>query len=193
MDTLGIDCFPWYEKGLKQLTYAQLALTNSTLMIKVVAIDQHASGTRLDANTSVYLDSCFEFFLSPQSKKRTEYINFEINCIGTMYLAYNTPEGDKCATLDQINEVSIKTSFDKGVVKQVSASDSEWTLEIEIPLSLIEDLYGEPISEERWYGNFYRCGGDVDPQYAVWNPITWDVPSFHQPLQFGQLDIVDCK
>lgn len=187
VESLTIDTFPWFDSGLKQATYVQLARTNQALHLKVKAIDCHSSASVLENNGSVYLDSCFEFFFTPSRQLQEAYINLEINCIGTVYFATRDQEAKRRGTLEQIGALSVDCLYEKGKVKLVSEEDQAWTLDIRIPFDLVEALYNSPIDWQMWHCNFYRCGGSVDDQYATWNPIDTPSPDFHQPKQFGQL------
>lgn len=199
VDVLCIDQFPWYRSGLKQLTYVKLARTADSLHLRVKAIDRHASAQVTEPGGSVYRDSCFEFFLTPKNVLSSAYLNFEINCIGTLYLAYNNGEVVAEATVDQIRQVKILPSLPYGVKKMTTTTDWSWELEIEIPLALIDELYefkdqsrhkneSDCKSESHWFGNFYRCGGEEDDQYAAWSWLGGKHPDYHQPMFFGRLE-----
>lgn len=186
---LFIDSFPWYQSGEKQKTEVKVVLAKDVLHIKVHATDKHSSATELGNNGPVYLDSCFEFFVKPEDTPGDGYINFEINCIGSLYLAYNYKGIATEATDSQIEQVKIRTSLPYKTIKEVQKTDEYWTLDIEIPLSLIQALYPNEVSTTCWYGNFYRCGGVVDDQYGMWKEMTDSKPNFHLPKQFGKLPI----
>jgi len=188
VDTLEIRHYPWYKEGLKQPTYVKLAISNESLFIDVKAIDIHSSASHTCDNTSVYKDSCFEFFVTPKDSRTEGYINFEINCIGSIYLAFNRNGKSFEATKEQLARVDIKTSLDKKIVKKPKADDQYWTIKIEIPLNLIKQLFLGDFSTNKWCGNFYRCGG-IDNQYATWNPVDGTWPDFHQTKCFGDLYI----
>lgn len=194
VDVLCIDQFPWFRGGLKQLTYVKVARTRDAVHLKVKAIDRHSSAHVLEVNGSVYKDSCFEFFVTPKDGLGSAYLNFEINCIGTLYLAYNNGAVVRTATQEQIKQVRIQTSLPYGKSKEVGEFDWWWEMDVSIPFSLIDELYphGESKSSSDtkcWYGNFYRCGGDEDDQYATWSPVGGMTPNFHQPMFFGKLEM----
>jgi hypothetical protein len=183
---LSINQYPWYKGGLKQNTEVKIALHEDALHLHVEAEDIHSSAHVLENNGSVYLDSCFEFFFRPENQINDYYINLEINCIGTVYLAVRTEAGKVRALDSQIDEIEVRTSLEKAVIKSVKDSDTSWQLDIRIPMKFVEDFYGR-LDKNQWYANFYRCGGSVDDQYATWNPVVTEQPDFHQPRQFGRL------
>jgi hypothetical protein len=187
VEVLTIDSYPWYEEGEKQPTFVQMAKLKDGIHLKVKAMDVHASATVLDTNGPVYLDSCFEFFFTPKHQKSTSYLNLEINCVGTVYLATRNSKGKRMATEAEVDRISVITLFEKGHIRTENKQEKYWLLDIVIPIDLIKGLYDGPIDQDVWYGNFYRCGGLIDDQYAVWNEVVTTIPDFHQPMQFGQI------
>lgn len=191
IEPLRIDAFPWYKKGKKQLTSVKMALSHQTICLKVECEDTHSFASITEFNGSVYKDSCFEFFLTPNEDRGSAYLNFEINCCKTLHIGYGEDiERRKLSTIEQGNKVVIKSSI-IGPTKEEQSGDQRWQLSIEIPLALIEEISILPISKTLWYGNFYRCGGKTDPQFATWQPISSEQPAFHRPEQFGALHIKD--
>ena len=190
VEVLTIDHYPWYKSGVKQATYVQLAQFNQALYIKVKAIDCHSSASILAINGPVYLDSCFEFFFTPDKDLSTSYINLEINCVGSVYLGVKDQQGIRIATKDEISALMVSSSLEQGRLKEVSDEDACWYLDIMIPFSLVKVIYKDSIDWDRWHCNFYRCGGQIDDQYGVWHAISGPEPDFHQPLQFGQLNFL---
>ena len=74
--------------------------------------------------------------------------------------------------------------------KDVSPDDDGWWLVATIPFEVIGELSGrqvKPAAGDVWQGNFYRCGGTIDPQYACWSPVDTPQPHFHQPGYFSEL------
>lgn len=180
--------FPWYEKGLRQATTMQLAIAGGALWWKAQAHDQHSYAQVTELNGPVYMDSCVEFFLSPRAERGSAYLNFEVNCCGTLHLAYGAGrENRRLCTIEEASQIEIRTSI-ASPVKIENAQDSTWETELRIPLSLIESMTGETLHFETWFANFYRCGGRVEDQYGVWNPIETAEPDYHRPEQFGALE-----
>lgn len=177
---LKIEEFPWYSKGEKQLTTVQCAIRQDVLHIKTYSIDRNIRAEVKINNEAVYEDSCFECFITPTDKKGESYFNIEVSCNGTIYMAYRDNTQKKVliskALIDQIQILS-------------DIQKSYWTLDLCIPLDILETMRKAPIDKETWYANFYRCGGKEDQQYACWNAIVAQKPDFHQPNQFGKVTI----
>lgn len=186
---LTIDNYPWYEGGLKQSTHVKVAIHNGSIKLKVVCEDIHSSSKETRLNGNVYLDSCFEFFVTPEDNLGGGYFNMEINCCGLLHLGYKSELGEKAfCTKQQADRITIEPSI-HSTTKDEMADDKYWELSIELPIEVLEEMSGKTIQYDYWYGNFYRCGGITEPQYATWNPIKWDYPNFHLPEQFGKLTI----
>lgn len=190
IESLEINNYPWYESGLKQSTNVKVVIHDKKLKIQAFCEDIHSYSTETKLNGDVYLDSCFEFFVTPSNNLGGGYFNMEINCCGVLHLAYKDEEGARVfCTQQQSDRITIIPSI-KTTTKSEDSEDESWSLYIELPIEVMEEISGNKIQLNSWYGNFYRCGGKTEPQYATWNNINWDFPQFHLPKQFGKLSIV---
>jgi hypothetical protein len=187
IESFQIENYPWYEKGLKQDTQMQLAIAQGALWWRAVASDIHSFAQVTELNGPVYADSCVEFFLSPRNQLGSAYLNFEVNCCGTLHLAYGDGrENRRLCTLEEAAQIEVRTSI-ASPVKLEKPIDSEWQIEVRIPLALIESMIKEDLNFDTWHANFYRCGGRVEDQYATWNPVSTAQPDYHRPEHFGKL------
>lgn len=190
VSSLTIDEYPWYEKGLKQKTEVQIAISSDNVYIRAKAEDKHIRARAEKLMDPVHEDSCFEFFVTPWNQKSTSYFNIEMNCMGVLYMAWHDgSSGTDVKTFiteEQAKRITIESSLKD--VEDIAA-EIGWELNIIVPISLLEDMSGREIKKDVWHANFYRCGGEVDDQYAAWNPIEFEKPNYHLPLQFGQLII----
>ncbi|GMQ62885.1 carbohydrate-binding family 9-like protein [Vallitalea maricola] len=191
VDELTIDNYPWYESGLKQATHVKTVIHNRCIEIKALCEDIHSYSKETKLNGDVYLDSCFEFFVTPEDNLGGGYYNMEMNCCGVLHLSYKSEKGEKVfCTKEQRDRITIIPSI-KTITKEESSDDKSWELSIILPIEVLEEMSGKEISYDKgcWYGNFYRCGGLTEPQYAAWNNIDFEYPNFHVPNQFGKLII----
>ncbi len=186
--SLMIDNYPWYQGGNKQNTQIKLCANQDSLFIQVIADDQHSFAKQTELNHMLICeDSCVEFFFSPSGKLGSSYVNLEVNCCGTMHIAYGPNRNDRrYISKDLANSIQCKTSI-SSTEKQETAEDKHWTVEICLPFAAIEQLTGEKVNTTKWFANFYRCGGRIEPQYAAWQNIPTTTPDFHQPEYFGEL------
>lgn len=187
---LAIDEYPWYQKGLKQATNVQIAISKDAIYIHAKAEDRHIRARAKNLMDPVYEDSCFEFFITPWNQRSTSYFNIEINCMGVLYMVYHDGSSGTDVktpiTKKQAKLVTIESSL--AHVKDIKA-ETGWELKIIVPISLLEEMSGREIHKDVWHGNFYRCGGENDDQYAAWNPLECEIPNYHLPMQFGQFII----
>jgi hypothetical protein len=185
---LFIDNYPWYQSGNKQNTQIKLCANQDVLFIQVVADDQYSFAKQTELNHMLVCeDSCVEFFFSPSGKLGSSYVNLEVNCCGTMHIAYGPNRNNRqYINKDIANSIQCKTSI-SSLEKKETNEDKRWTVDISLPFSAIEQLTGEKINTTRWFANFYRCGGRIDPQYAAWQNIPTAAPDFHRPECFGEL------
>lgn len=188
IDSLFIDNYPWYESGTKQKTQVKLAANNETLFIQIIAQDNYSFAKQAELNHMLVCeDSCVEFFFSPSGKLGSSYVNLEVNCCGTLHLAYGeNRENRKFISLETANLINCKTSI-TSPTKIEHEHDSQWSVTISLPFAAIEQLTSEKVNKAQWFANFYRCGGRTEQQYAVWNTINVTKPDYHQPKYFGEL------
>jgi hypothetical protein len=188
IDSLNINGYPWYKSGTKQQTQVKLAADQENLFIQIIAQDKHSFAKQTELNhMRVCEDSCVEFFFSPSGKLGSSYVNLEVNCCGTLHLAYGTNrEKRKFISLATANLIRCQASINTPV-KMESEHDDEWRIDITLPFIAIEQLTGARVNKEKWYANFYRCGGQTEPQYAVWHDIKVSTPDYHRPEYFGEL------
>lgn len=188
---LNINTYPWYQTGNKQNTQVKLCADKDTLFIQIIAQDAYSFAKQTELNHMLVCeDSCVELFFSPSGILGSSYVNLEVNCCGTLHLAYGVGrENRKFISLEAASLITRKTSI-TSPVKFENTDDSEWSVEIALPFTAIEALTGEPVNKDKWFANFYRCGGRTEPQYAVWNNIDMPEPDYHQPEHFGELVFV---
>lgn len=141
----------------------------------------------------VYEDSCVEIFLQPKPDRG--YLNFELNCGGTLLASHVTdhrriPGG--FAAFRQLppadgRRVAVRASLPPFVEPEVQ-SPLVWELAFIIPFELLEAYVGPlgPGGGETWRANFYKCGDRTShPHWAAWSPV--DELNFHLPRCFGVL------
>lgn len=186
---LNIDTFPWYESGAKQNTQVQLAYDEHALFIRVVAEDKHSFAQQTKLNHMLICeDSCVEFFFSPSGVLGSDYINLEVNCCGTLHIAKGQNRHSRQFLPLALSALIERDTTIKSPVKIETSKDISWGVEITLPFKVIEEFTGESVNLDKWYANFYRCGGRKEPQFAVWNNIDVSEPDYHRPESFGELN-----
>lgn len=188
IDAIEINHYPWYQEGKKQDTQVKLSANSETLFIQIIAQDNYSFAKQTKLNHKlVCQDSCVEFFFSPSGVLGSSYVNLEVNCCGTLHLAYGAGrENRQFISLAAASLIQRKSSI-TSPVKIESEYDNEWCVEIALPFAAIEQLTGESVNKNKWFANFYRCGGRTEPQYAVLHDIDAPEPDYHRPEYFGEL------
>lgn len=185
---LSIDIYPWYESGAKQGTEVKLAYTEQALLIRIDAEDKYSFAEQTELNHMlVCADSCVEFFFSPSGELGDSYINLEVNCCGTLHLAYGPDRDSRKFIPLELAALVERTASIKSPVKFETDQDSSWSVEVSLPFKVVEEFTGKSVNPNTWFANFYRCGGRQDAQYAVWNDIAVKEPDYHRPESFGEL------
>jgi len=189
-ETARIDQFPWHFSGRKQGTTCRVLYDSQSVYVQFQAEDRHISARVTELNGPVCTDSCVEFFATIDPARIPDYFNFETNCCGQVHLAFGPQrEGRKLVPPAAAATIRIATAL-PGSTKEESPDDDGWWLAAAIPFRTLGELAGRPVRPERgtvWRGNFYRCGGRTDPQFACWSPVRTPKPDFHRPEFFGEL------
>jgi hypothetical protein len=155
--------------------------------------DRYVRCTRTVFQSDVWNDSCVEWFVQPGDEKG--YFNFEVNCGGTLLASYR--EGP--VKINGVRKRGAPLPADLGamirihhslpsVVDPEIAGPVEWTVELAIPVSVLERFVGPvgTLSGQRWRANFNKCADECShPSWATWNPVT--EKDFHRPWEFGEI------
>jgi hypothetical protein len=177
-----VDLFLWDDgEGFRPETRAGVAYNDDSLFVYM-----ETDETELRCETKgfgfVHTDSCMEFFLSPDPSRSPQYLNWEFNPAGGMYLSVGTSRRDRV----EIPEDNYKDFFQ---VKTV-VHGKGWNLEYRVPLSFLRRFFPrfELKAGHEMRGNFYKCGDKTArPHYGCWNPVDLPKVDFHRPEFFGTL------
>lgn len=180
--------YPWYSTGARQDTTVRALYDARSLYLQFQCQDAHSFSQVRQLNGPVCQDSCVEFFASLDPGRGPDYVNFECNCCGVMHVGFG-PQRPGRRLIDEslAHHIHVASSIDSPT-KAESPSDKAWWLTVEIPFTVLGELAGRAISPSvgtRWRGNFYRCGGKTEPQFASWNHVGTPGPDFHRPEYFG--------
>lgn len=146
--------------------------------LRMIGWESETRAVHTQHNEMVCEDSCMEWFVDFAPATSVGYVNFEMNPRGTSYMAVG-PVRENRRFLQELVPVP--------PVEAKQYSD-RWTVQLFVPLSLIETLYGAQsfAPGTRLKGNFYKCGDETaEKHYGMWQPITWRKEDFHRPEQFG--------
>lgn len=168
----------------KPICAFSIARTDKYLYINYFVRGNCLRAVNTKNNTSVWEDSCVEFFV--QIPGEQEYYNFEFNCIGTCLAAKRKSRNDaKSFTDEQIAQIKCYSSVGNRPFEEMHGLFA-WELIVAIPFSLL-GLDGTNLPE-KINANFYKCADATSlPHYLSWSPIALPSPNFHCPEYFGEV------
>jgi hypothetical protein len=185
-----IDEYPWFQAGRKQRTEVRLLWDDQALYAQFVCEDVHIFAQETRLNGKVCADSCVELFAAPQPDKREDYFNLEVNCCGVFMLGMG-PGRHGRSLIDESMARQIEiVSSESAAPRDERPDDRGWWVAMRLPFAVVGAMAGHDVSPQpgdEWKGNFYRCGGKSDDQYATWAHIDAPKPDYHRPEQFGRL------
>lgn len=184
-----LDCLNWPEQFAYKPEVSFTAWHDGKVLHLSYSVkEQSVRAEEGTPGNSVFRDSCVEFFLKP-SADDPHYYNFEWNAVGTLYLAYRTGRKDPENAPAQVLSMVRATSSLGTQTFPERKGETEWKLDIEIP---VEALWHSGL--ESWNGlkaraNFYKCGDGLSvPHYITWAPIETENPDYHRPEFFAPVD-----
>lgn len=194
-ETLEIRNFHPKSSKHHPVTRTRLLYTEKGLYVFFRVEDRYVRAIATKYQDSVCNDSCVEFFVEPKPGKG--YLNFEINCGGTMLLYFiedSTPvPGKGFARFRPVEEaVGSKVQIHHSLPRQIQETMETpvtWFLEYFVPFTVFEEYVGSvrPVSGATWRANFYKCGGDPSHlHWGSWAPIGEPL-NFHKPERFAPI------
>jgi hypothetical protein len=183
---------------------AKVTYTADGLCVIFRVSDRYVVCRHTEFQSSVYKDSCVEFFVQPKPDKG--YFNFEMNAGGALLVTYiedaaRTPAGFKKFTElpPEANTLIPRYhSFTPPPATRGPRTSSpevpgpvEWCVEYFVPFSLLERYVGPlgNVAGQTWRANFFKCADESShPHWASWAPLDADFAGgFHRPDKFGEL------
>jgi hypothetical protein len=176
-----IDTPLWLEPPAGISAAAQLCYDAEALKVRLTAVERDILSRFEGPLDPVCADSCLEFFFCP-APNDSRYFNFEFNPRGALCLGFGPDRNHSIRQVigDYRSLFSVRPFVFEG----------GWGIDFAVPASFI-GIYIPSFKLEAGLnlrGNFYKCGDATKtPHYIVWNPIDWDRPDFHRPMDFGGL------
>lgn len=159
----------------------------TSILLKYLVEEPQVRAINTDFNSSVWEDSCVEFFISLDGDDN--YYNFEFNAIGAVLGAYGPNRKSREFISHKILEhIHVDPSLGRAPIKNREGKIS-WELAVILPLKAF--CYHEltDISGHKARANFYKCGDSLKkPHFLSWKPVLAEKPDFHRPEFFGDLE-----
>lgn len=188
---LAIERFSWRKPGdpVPPKCTARLLYSDVYVYVLFSTVEKEILARQTEYQGSVCTDSCVEFFFAPNEKG---YLNFEINCIGTLLCEYGASRhGRRPVGREEIAGVRIAASLpQKAIAAAVPGPRDGWFIAARIPFADIERITGAlpPKSGDVWRANLYKCADHAPhPAWGSWAPIDLPKPDFHRPEFFGRI------
>ncbi len=174
--------------GVAPRVQAQVTWDDTALYVRLRAYERGVYATRLAPNSSVWNDSCLEFFVDLCPDERQAYINIEINALGTMLLGFGDDQTCAMQPYDPAD-------FDVRPQLHLCDADPYWQLTYRVPFAAMEPYFGTitPKAGMVFRGNFYKCGDETgSPHFGSWNQVDPTTnASFHTYAYFGEMVLED--
>lgn len=173
-------------------TQAKVAYDNTAIFVIFRVEDRYVRAVAGKNQGPVYLDSCVEFFFSPEDGIQEGYFNLEMNCGGTMLFHHQMEPRTEQTLLSEehIAQVEVATTLPEIVDPEI-VEDTTWIVEYRIPFSVLSNYhsFSNPQAGSVWRANFYKCADKTShPHWLTWSPIDFPTPNFHLPEYFGILE-----
>jgi hypothetical protein len=198
-DVARVDRFHRASSDHRPRTDAKVLYDDDGLYVQFHVSDRYVICTRTQNQSLTSRDSCVELYFQPFPDKG--YLNFEMNCGGTLLLYYVTDATRAESTIFRervvvpqslIDTMRIYHSLPKQVPTEI-VEPVEWTVEYFVPHRLFEHYVG-PLgapSQRSWRGNFFKCADESShPHWASWAPIgqelNFHVPRYFQTMRFAR-------
>jgi hypothetical protein len=170
----------------KPLCRFKIARSSQSLFVHFNVIEKNIRALYSTDQQAVWEDSCVEFFC--KLPEQEHYYNFEFNCIGTCLATKRKRREEDVQPLSELKMKSIKryASLGNEPFKE-KTGHFEWELTVEIPFEMI-DIQSNKFPEVLM-ANFYKCAdGTSVPHYLSWSHIATEMPDFHRPEFFGEIN-----
>ena len=185
---LTINHYLWLNNGYSPRVEVRLRFSDRFLYVFFKTFERRVCIRHTEFQSSVYKDSCVEFFVDPFPEKKIGYMNFETNAAGALLLGFGPDRENRRRLAEaEIAGFEIVPSILAPVIGFHGADF--WTLHYRIPMTLFERCYGEKVrSGARSKANFYKCGDETEfEHYGAWSPVDLPAPDFHVPRFFGDI------
>lgn len=181
----SISTLNWDDFQYRPKVKFRIAHVKDEIWLKYYVDEKHILARETNINGDVYKDSCVEFFIALGEK---DYYNLEINCIGTIHLAYGPGRHNrKFVDPALIKKIETKSTLGSQPFEE-KTGDFEWEIMIRIPIECFAYTKLNSFKGIKAAGNLYKCGdGTSEPHYVTWKPIKTENPDYHRPEFFEKI------
>jgi hypothetical protein len=184
--SLKIENYLWMNNNYQPKVEVKLCYSEDSIFIFFKVFEKEITANFTQINDFVYKESCVEFFINLFPNETNSYFNFEVNAIGTIYVAFGNSKTRKELTIEEINRIKIQSSQKEPFVGKLKSD--YWEVKLQIPFNIMEKYYNKKFERKYAKANFYKCGDETKfPHFGCWNKVISDKPNFHLPEYFGDI------
>lgn len=186
-DLHGISTLNWEDFPYRPQVGFRIARHQNEIWLKFYVDEENVLARFVEPNSPTHKDSCVEFFIDPL--QNGNYYNFEVNCIGTVHLAYGSGRhGRKFVDPGLIaDKIRVKSTLGHRPFGEKGGGHT-WEMTLIIPADVFVFSGSVQLKNLTCKANFYKCGDDTPKKhYLSWNRISTKRPDFHRPEYFGTL------
>lgn len=184
VEYISVNNYPWGGSYRPNVTAKAILVRGQYFAVRMECEESSPRAVYTENNSNIYEDSCMECFINFKPLlEGSGYINLEANANGALFSGYGECSIDRVLLCD-------RNLIEPPVTALVYPN--RWSCDFIIPLSLIEQIYGNARFEtgDILKGNFFKCGDKTETaHYATWAPNGNPSPAFHMPQNFGKLII----
>lgn len=176
----------WKSHPYRPLVKFRIGHVSNQIWLKFYVQEKHILAQETSTNGDVYKDSCDEFFISFD---KTNYYNFEFNCIGTRHVGYGPGLGNRTPVpVNLVEKIQVESSLGTQPFAE-KTGNFEWEMMIRIPLESLAFSNIQSLNGLIATANFYKCGDETrEPHFVTWNPVGTVSPDYHRPEFFGKVE-----
>jgi Carbohydrate-binding family 9 len=174
---------PWIKFPYKPEVSFAIAHSDDYIFLKYFVAENTIRAVNTQVNSSVWEDSCVEFFIDFNDGKG--YYNFEFNCIGTPLAGFGKTKLER----DLLPEALVTSIKTESFISKVKMKEGVyWELSVAIPLNVFVHHNFSTLVGRQGRVNFYKCGDKLPaPHFLAWCEIQSTEPNFHLPEFFGEI------
>ena len=173
----AIAAYPW-GGDYRPEARAYVTRDEAGLIVTLCAREETIAAREKRFGGAVCVDSCLEFFVNPCPGAGEDYVNIEVNPLGTSHIGIGPGRANR----------RVLTGMPEGMDLTVSRhAGAWWAVRYRLPFELLRAWTGHP-AEETMAANFYTCDESIHPHFGAWNPVVAVQPDFHRPECFGRLE-----
>ncbi|HWQ80477.1 MAG TPA: carbohydrate-binding family 9-like protein [Anaerovoracaceae bacterium] len=177
----SVTAFPW-NCVYRPETAVQIAALEDAFAVRMRTGDRNPRTEVRGLNGPVYTDSCMEFFFMPDPEHSKEYINWEFNSAGALFISFGA---------DRLHRHNLEPeNYTELFHVETKTDEDGWEISYRIPYEFLREYFpGFQIREGgKMRGNFFKCAEKSEhPHYGCWASVDLPQPDFHSPDFFGDL------